>query len=260
MTLRVNRRRLSREACLDGLTRRGLEARAGCLGTDSLLLARPVDVRDLPGFEAGEVSVQDEAAQLAAGLLEAGPGERVLDACAAPGGKACHILESQPLLAELVAMDIDDARLSKVAENLRRLELQATLVTGDATRPPLAPASFDRILLDAPCSGSGVIRRHPDIKWLRRDSDIDQFAILQEHLLDGLWPLLKPEGTLLYATCSIFREENSDVVGAFLARQPAARLANPDASWGEPVDCGRQLLPAPGAADGLFYARLKKAG
>jgi len=261
MTLRVNPLRLSRDAYRDRLTGQGLEARAGPLGADSLVLARPVDVQELPGFDTGEVSVQDEAAQLAATLLAAGPGERVLDACAAPGGKACHILERQPRLAGLVAMDADAARLRRVAENLQRLGLQATLVTGDAAHPPalLEPASFDRILLDAPCSASGVIRRHPDIKWLRRDSDIDQLAAQQGRLLDGLWPLLKPGGVLLYATCSIFREENSAVVQGFLARERTAGVCNPDVPWGEVVDCGRQLLPAPGGTDGLFYALLKKA-
>jgi len=262
MTLRVNRHKVSRDAYRDKLARQGLEARAGHLGPDSLVLARPVDVRELPGFDAGEVSVQDEAAQLAAPLLAAGRGERVLDACAAPGGKTCHILELQPQLAELVAMDVDGARLQKVAENLQRLGLQATLVNGDAADPqsPLTPSSFDRILLDAPCSGSGVIRRHPDIKWLRRESDVDQFATLQGRLLDGVWPLLKPGGTLVYATCSIFPEENNAVVQDFLARERTAELDNPEVHWGERLDCGRQLLPTPAGTDGLFYARLRKPG
>ncbi len=261
MTLRVNRLRLSREAYRDRLTGQGLEARAGALGPDSLVLAQAVDVRELPGFDAGEVSVQDEAAQLAATLLGAAPGERVLDACAAPGGKACHILERQPRLAELVAMDVDESRLQRVAENLQRLALAATLIAGDAARPPsgLAPASFDRILLDAPCSATGVIRRHPDIKLLRRASDIAGLATTQGRLLDGVWPLLKPGGILLYVTCSIFREENGAVVQGFLARQGAAELANPDVDWGEPDAWGRQLLPSPEGADGLYYARLRKA-
>jgi len=261
MTLRVNRRHLSREACRGRLSREGLESREGLLSPDSLVLARPVDVGELPGFEAGLVSVQDESAQLAATLLAAEPGDRVLDACAAPGGKACHILECQPGLAELVAMDIDEARLRQVGENLARLALEATLVAGDAARPPahLAPASFDRILLDAPCSATGVIRRHPDIKLLRRESDIDRLATLQGHLLDGLWPLLKPGGTLLYATCSIFREENGAVVQGFLARRGSAELSNPDAPWGERDDWGAQLLPSPAGGDGLYYARLRKA-
>jgi 16S rRNA (cytosine967-C5)-methyltransferase len=261
MTLRVNRLRLSRSDYMERLAERGIEARAGSLAPDSLRLAKPMDVHELPGFSAGEVSVQDEAAQLAAILLAAEPGERVLDACAAPGGKCCHILEVQPQLAELVAMDVDETRLERVGENLERLGLQATVMAGDAACPPegLQAAGFDRILLDAPCSASGVIRRHPDAKLLRRESDIDQLARLQLQLLEGLWPLLKPGGTLLYATCSILEEENSNVVQAFLARHAGATLSIPEAAGGEVVDGGLQVLPATGGPDGLFYARLKKA-
>ncbi len=221
---------------------------------------QPMDVWELPGFTAGEVSVQDEAAQMAALLLRACPGERVLDACSAPGGKACHILELQPRLRELVAMDIDELRLQKVSENLQRLGLKATLLAGDAAHPPtqLEKASFDRILVDAPCSATGVIRRHPDIKLLRRESDIAQLAEQQLCILQGLWPLLKIGGILLYATCSILDEENSQVVHRFLVEQGDANLSCAIWGWGEAAACGRQLLPSSGGPDGMFYALLSK--
>jgi 16S rRNA (cytosine967-C5)-methyltransferase len=260
MTLRVNSHHGSREDYLSALESHGIDGKAGSLSPHAIQLSQPVDVWALPGFAEGQVSVQDEAAQMAAFLLQAEAGERVLDACAAPGGKACHILELQPQLAELVTMDVDEHRLSKVSENLQRLHLKATLLTGDATQPPaqLDAASFDRILVDAPCSASGVIRRHPDVKLLRRENDITQFSGQQLSILKGLWPLLKVGGTLLYATCSILDEENSQVVGQFLATQDNAELSNAKVKWGEPVARGRQLLPSPDGADGLFYALLIK--
>jgi len=260
MTLRVNDRRLSRQEYLGALQSQGIAATAGNLSSHAITLAHPTDVWLLPGFMAGEVSVQDEGAQMAAVLLQAGAGERVLDACAAPGGKACHILELQPGLAELVAMDIDAVRLQKISENLQRLGLEATLLTGDAAQPPaqLEPASFDRILVDAPCSASGVLRRHPDVKVLRRESDIAQLAMQQRSFLQGLWPLLKAGGTLLYATCSILDEENSQVVQGFLIEQEDAVLSCASMSWGMAAACGRQLLPVTGGPDGLFYAVLRK--
>ncbi len=262
MTLRVNDRRLSRKDYLAALQNEGIAATAGDLCPYAIQLAYPRDVWELPGFLAGEVSVQDEAAQMAAVLLEAGAGERVLDACAAPGGKACHILELQPELAELVVMDVDAVRLQKVSENLQRLGLEATLLTGDAAHPPahLESASFDRILVDAPCSASGVLRRHPDIKLLRRESDIAQLAEQQQSILQGLWPLLKTGGSLLYATCSILDEENSQVVHRFLTKQGDAILCSSNISWGEAAACGRQLLPSTGGPDGLFYTLLRKTG
>lgn len=261
LTLRVNQRQLPPEDALAMLASQGIAARQGNLSPCAIQLSQAMDVWDIPGFTAGQLSVQDEAAQLAARLLAAGAGERVLDACAAPGGKACHILELQPDLAELVAMDIDAARLQRVAENISRLGLAATLVAGDAAQPPaqLAPSSFDRILVDAPCSASGVIRRHPDVKLLRRASDVAQLATLQGRILSGLWPLLKPGGTLLYVTCSIFDEENSQVVQRFLAGHGDASLLPANVAWGETVSCGRQLLPTVDGHDGLFYALLAKA-
>jgi 16S rRNA (cytosine967-C5)-methyltransferase len=260
MTLRVNDRCLSRDEYLSTLAQEGIEAQAGELGPQAIGLSQPRDVLELPGFTAGEVSVQDEAAQMAALLLQCAPGERVLDACAAPGGKSCHILELQPQLGELVAMDIDEQRLQKVDENLQRLGLSATLLAGDAAAPPdqLQSGSFDRILVDAPCSASGVIRRHPDVKLLRRESDISQLAQQQLEILRGLWPLLKAGGTLLYATCSVLDEENSQVVQHFLSDCVDAELCANNEDWGQTVACGRQLLPTPAGHDGLFYALLRK--
>lgn len=261
MTLRVNLNQVSRGDYLAGLEGLGIAAKAGSLSSHAIQLATPIDVWDLPGFSSGTVSVQDEAAQMAALLLQAQAGERVLDACAAPGGKACHILELQPQLGELVAMDIDTLRLQKVSDNLTRLGLTATLMTGDAIEPPasLAAASFDRILVDAPCSASGVIRRHPDVKLLRRESDIALLADQQLRILQGLWPLLKSGGSLLYATCSIIDEENSQVLQRFLTAQSDAVPSSLEMPGSGTVTVGHQLLPSAGGTDGLFYATLKKA-
>ena len=261
MTLRINTGRISRQAYLDKLADCGIEAAPGQLSPQAIYLATPRDVSDLPGFAEGEASVQDEAAQLAAPLLQAAPGERILDACAAPGGKACHLLELQPQLAELVAMDVDASRLQRVSENLQRLGLQASLLAGDARQAGqlLAPASFDRILVDAPCSATGVIRRHPDVKLLRREQDIGQLARLQVGILQGLWPALKPGGVLLYATCSVLAQENSKVIEQFMSQRPDAAAVSLQQAWGEAAGCGRQLLPAPAGADGLFYAMLRKS-
>ncbi len=258
MTLRVNVRRLSRDAYLDRLAAAGIEASAGSLCPQSVYLKQPRDVALLPGFAEGHVSVQDEAAQLAAILLQAAPGERILDACAAPGGKTCHVLELQPELAELVAMDVDRERLNRVAENLQRLDLQATLVNGDACSPRLESASFDRILVDAPCSATGVIRRHPDIKLLRREQDIAHLADKQLAILLGLWPLLKPGGRLLYVTCSVLAEENCLVVQRFLDQCPAATPIPLAIDQGEASGHGCQLLPSAAGPDGLYFALVGK--
>jgi len=262
MTLRVNLRRQSREDYLALLAERGIAARPGDLVDTAVYLDDAVDVTSLPGFAQGAASVQDESAQLAAQLLRPAAGERVLDACAAPGGKACHLLEQQPQTGELVAMDADARRMLQVAENLERLGLSATLLTGDAAAPPaqLTPAGFERILVDAPCSASGVIRRHPDVKLLRRAADIPGFAAAQLAILDGLWPLLKAGGTLLYATCSVLRQENADVVEQFTAATADARAIPLDCTAGEPAGPGRQILPAAGKGDGLFYAMLSRTG
>jgi 16S rRNA (cytosine967-C5)-methyltransferase len=261
MTLRVNTRLQPREQYLQQLQQADIPASSGSISPDAIYLDRAVEVLMLPGFESGSASVQDEAAQLAALLLAAKPGDRVLDACAAPGGKTCHILERQPQLQELLAVDIDPARLTRVEDNLARLGLSATVMAADLSQPiaEFPAESFDRILVDAPCSASGVIRRHPDIKVLRRESDIAQLAGEQIGILNNLWPLLKAGGTLLYATCSVLEEENSSVVKDFLAKHPDAELEIPNGNWGVQMSAGRQLLPATDGPDGLFYALLHKA-
>ncbi|MCE8026418.1 MULTISPECIES: 16S rRNA (cytosine(967)-C(5))-methyltransferase RsmB [Halomonadaceae] len=264
MALRINRRRGDREAYLARLVESGIDARLCTHSPDGLVLEKPCDVQALPGFTEGDVSVQDEAAQLAAELLGPAlaprPGGRVLDACCAPGGKTAHLLELFDI--ELLALDSDAVRLARVEDTLERLGLSATLVHADATgRDWWDGTPFDAILLDAPCSGTGVIRRHPDIKRLRRASDIAKLAELQTRLLDNLWPLLRPGGSLLYATCSVLREENDEQIRAFLERTPDVTVTTPaEVSWGRAVGAGRQLLPEPDSHDGFFYARLRKQG
>lgn len=261
LTLRVNRQRSSRDDYLEILRRQDIAATPGTLSPDAIYLQQGRDVSSLPGFDEGLVSVQDEAAQLAAIVLEARPGEHILDACAAPGGKSCHILEQQPDIAALYAADIDEQRLLRVSENLERLQLSAELLTMDGSQPgeTLLPGSLDRILVDAPCSASGVIRRHPDIKLLRRAADIPALARQQLAILGGLWPLLKPTGTLLYVTCSVLPEENDKVIHHFLEATPDAQLLALDTDWGLATETGRQLLPKTLGPDGLFFARLKKS-
>jgi 16S rRNA (cytosine967-C5)-methyltransferase len=261
MCLRVNRLRGTRAACLDDFARRGLAAEA-VPGVDSaVLLEHPVDVRALPGFAEGRLSVQDAAAQLAAALIDVQPGQQVLDLCAAPGGKTAHILETEPRLARLVAVDRDAERMGRVSENLGRLGLAAELVCADAGAPDgwWDGAPFDRILLDAPCSATGVIRRHPDIKRLRRAEDIPALAREQRRLLDSAWPLLAPGGMLLYATCSIMHLENDRQIEDFLARHDDARERPIAAGWGRPLTRGRQILQGEGRMDGFFYACVEKA-
>ena len=261
MSLRVNLSRLPRADYLDRLAAAGMAAEPIAATDGGVTLASAVDARALPGFEAGLVSVQDGAAQLAAPLLDLRPGCRVLDACAAPGGKSCHILESAPAGTRLVALDKDEKRLALVFENLERLGLRAEVVAGDACRPKgaWAAAPFDRILLDAPCSATGVIRRHPDIKLLRREKDLAALGRTQAAMLDALWERLVPGGRLVYATCSILPEENEEQVAAFLKRQPAAGEVPIGGRWGEPRPRGRQILPGDGGMDGFYYAVLLKA-
>lgn len=260
LCLRVNLLKISRSDYLQRLQEDGVAAANCTYSNAGIRLQAAVDVTRLPGFAEGLVSVQDEAAQLATQLLQPLAGERILDACAAPGGKACHLLEFAPALAELVAMDADASRLTRVEENLQRLNLSATLLVADASEPPaaLVAASFDRILVDAPCSGSGVIRRHPDIKLLRRADDIARLAQTQLAILEGLWPLLRSSGRLLYVSCSILPLENQAVIASFLEQQPAARLQPLDVDWG--IDCAgaRQLLPQENGPDGMYFALLEK--
>lgn len=258
MCLRVNARVSDRASYIKQLEASDIEATPCELAPQGLRLSEAVDVSALPGFSDGVISIQDEAAQLAAALLDPQPGDRILDACAAPGGKACHILEQQPGLAELVALDSEEARLSRVADNLARLKLEATLVCADARELDPALGEFDRILVDAPCSGSGVIRRHPDIKLLRRASDLDGFAALQRDILASCWSRLKPGGVLVYATCSVLPEENGQCVAGFMETHADAALLPVEAEWGYPAGPGRQLLPHVAGCDGLFYAVIQK--
>lgn len=262
MSLRVNRLRTDRRAYAERLAGAGITARP-IPGTEvGLMLDQPLPARDLPGFAEGLVSIQDGGAQLAAQLLDAQPGQRLLDACAAPGGKTAAILERAGPGLDLVALDSDPARLVTLEEGLARLGLSARVERGDAADPrgDWAGLSYDRILLDVPCSATGVIRRHPDIKWLRRAADIPPLCELQGRMLDAAWGLLAPGGRLLYATCSLLAAENQDQVTAFLARTPGAGELPLPGEWGVPRDHGRQLLPTPGASDGFYYALLEKAG
>lgn len=260
MALRINLSKISLEGYLQLLTEQDIAAQTVSFCPSAIILDKPVPVDLLPGFVDGSVSVQDTAAQLAAGLLNVQPGHRVLDVCAAPGGKAAHILESQAQLKELVAVDIDESRMQRVSENLQRLNLQAKLVVGDGANPQSwwDGKPFDRILLDAPCSALGVIRRHPDIKLLRRAEDIGQLQALQQAILKAVWPLLAPGGLLLYATCSILKQENEQQVQAFLAEHGDAVELPIHADWGIAGVCGRQILTGESAMDGFYYARLSK--
>ncbi len=264
MWLRVNTHAISTDEYAAALAQvPGRDARAPA----ALCLKTPCSVDALPGFVTGQVSVQDFSAQLCAPLLGAEPGMRVLDACAAPGGKAAHLLELNGNQLDLVALDSDAARLRQVSDTLARLHLNATLIAADARDPRawFSGPAFDRILLDAPCSGLGVIRRHPDIKALRRAADIAAHAQLQRELLDALWPLLKPGGRLLYATCSILKVENEQQIEAFLARQSNAQLeALPAFGAGLEVGLdtgfGSSRFPGEDGGDGFFYALLGKRG
>ncbi|QXI33822.1 16S rRNA (cytosine(967)-C(5))-methyltransferase RsmB [Pseudomonas promysalinigenes] len=260
MILRVNRRHHSREAYLALLTAAGIGASACQYSRDGIVLAQACDVRSLPGFAEGWVSVQDEAAQLAADLLELAPGQRVLDACCAPGGKTCHLLEAEAGLGQVVAIDLEAKRLARVRENLDRLQLDAELIACDAreTASWWDGKPFQRILLDAPCSATGVIRRHPDIKLTRQAEDIPALATLQGELLDALWPTLEVGGMLLYATCSSLPTENTEVIEAFLARTPGARELDLATAAGLRQPHGRQLLAQEGGHDGFYYAKLIK--
>ena len=264
MTLRVNARRNSAAAYAARLVAQGMACHV--VGPQAVTLAQPCPVTQLPGFAQGDVSVQDAAAQLAAPLL-IGAGlptrARVLDACAAPGGKTAHLLELAEL--DLLAIDRDPARLPRVRETLARLGLTARTQAADAGDPAgwWDGTPFDAILLDAPCSASGIVRRHPDVRWLRRSTDIAALAATQDRLLDALWPLLAPGGRLLYSTCSVFRAEGQARIDAFLQRQPEASMAASPPSPGH-------LLPLPDnggerpehglgdAADGFFHALLVK--
>jgi len=256
LTLRVNRRRADPAEYLELLARHGIKAEA--CGPSAVLLGKPLPAERIPGLAEGLVSVQDAAAQLAAPLLDLRDGMRALDACAAPGGKTGHLLEIAA--AEVTALDADAGRLERVRANLARLGLGARVVCGDACKPAQwwDGAPYQRILADVPCSASGVARRHPDVKWLRRPTDIAQFARQQSRMLDTLWQLLASGGKLLYATCSVFEEENHGQVARFLERhRDATRLSLPAVDNHSQLPAG-QLLPDE-RHDGFFYALLQKA-
>ncbi len=262
MWLRVNHRHMTaahyiREFVPDGQELQGVD--------QAVRLAQPLPVEELPGFSDGQVSVQDAAAQLAAPWLLAGGGQRILDACAAPGGKTGHLLELMAPDAALTAIDKDPSRLQSVEQNLARLQLAATVMAGDAsnTKDWWDGEPFERILLDAPCSASGVIRRHPDIKLLRRETDIAKLAVLQRAMLDALWAVLRPSGRLLYVTCSVLAEENDALVGGFLAahddaREDRALHNNNIRDLMREKTCGFQVLPGTQGLDGFYFACLEK--
>lgn len=261
MILRPNRMRVVADVYVEMLRSAGLEAESHPMVPGAVTLSNPVAVDQLPGFSDGLVSVQDAAAQLAAPLLEGERGLRVLDACAAPGGKTAHLLEAAGGDIDLAAVDVDPVRMARVSDTLSRLGLEAKLIVADAAVPEAwwDGRRFDRILLDAPCSATGVIRRHPDIKLHRRPEDLEVLAKRQDALLAALWPLLEPGGMLLYVTCSILPQENVQRVLAFMANHADAEERRIESSdWGCACQVGRQILPGEAGMDGFYYARITK--
>lgn len=263
MTLRVNLRRISRDHFLTQLNDAGFAAHPGALTDSAVYLSKPAPVESLPGFYDGWFSVQDEASQLLPSLLSLKTGLRVLDACAAPGGKTCHMLESEPDVATLTALDIEPRRLGRLQENLHRLQLNSdkvSIIGADASQLDWWDGQlFDRILLDAPCSATGIIRRQPDIKLLRQAPDVSRMAMLQAKLLDNLWQTLRPGGCLVYSTCSVMACENHEQIAAFLSRTPDANEQTITALWGHHRNHGRYLLPDTKSTDGFYFACLHKA-
>ena len=259
MFLRVNQNRISRDNYLALLDAENLEAFASPLSENAVHLTKPVGVDLLPGFTKGIVSIQDLSAQLSASLLRPRQGERILDACSAPGSKACHLLETEPNLKELVACDISKTRLGKVEENRHRLGLSMKIKRADARKLPMSLSSnlFDAVLADVPCSATGVLRRNPDAKLLRQREDVAEFAKKQLSILEGLWPVVKPGGRLLYVTCSILDAENDCVVEKFIQTQKAEVTAV-NSTHGITRRYGRQYLPNVNGGDGLYYSLLKK--
>ena len=259
MTLRINSRRVTRNQYLEKLTSCDLTARETPLSPTGITLEKACPVDKLPGFTEGLISVQDEAAQLSVPLLDCQPGDRVLDACAAPGGKTCHLLEQTPSL-DLWAVDVEEKRLVRLRENLARLRLQAHVICGDAAMPETwwDGQPFDRILLDAPCSATGVIRRHPDIKLLRRAEDVSALVSIQKKLIRQMWDMLKCGGLMVYATCSILREENDDQIESFLSTQADASLITVQKYQPYHSPYGMQFFPVNDGHDGFFYSILQK--
>ncbi len=260
MSLRVNTRKTDRDSYLKKLQAAGIEAQPSNLNQSGIVLTQPVSVEALPDFSEGHVSVQDLAAQLAIPLLEPQAGERILDACSAPGGKLAHLLETMPTLQEAVAIEKEPHRFKKLEATLERLGLSATLIQNDARAIDdwWDKQLFDRILIDVPCSASGVIRRHPDIKFLRTAEDIQNITVLQAEIINALWPLLSKGGKLLYITCSVFQAENDEQITAFTNKHNDAYSIPIQANWGMATKYGRQILPGDNAMDGFYYAQLQK--
>lgn len=262
MTLRVNTLKITRDEYIARLTSEAIEARAGLFAQTAVILGKAMPVDAIPGFRDGEVSVQDEAPQLTAGFMNLKPGLTVIDACAAPGGKSCHLLESEPGI-QLTSIDRDRKRIHLITENLERLSLQANVVT-QSFEQYTTDIKFDRILVDAPCSATGIIRRHPDIKLLRTKSDVDKLSSIQRALLDKAFDLLTIGGELLYSTCSILRQENDKVIGDFLegdASKELITLGHPGCREGStliPTEFGLQFLPTAQEHDGFYYAGIRK--
>lgn len=262
LTLRVNSLKIDPQTQLALFEEHNIKARLTTFSPFGLTLEQAMDVQQIPGFPEGNVSVQDEGPQLLTTLIDLpdkGKNQRILDACAAPGGKTCHLLEQLPE-ATLHALDVSDKRLQKLQENCDRLQLHPTIICDDLLEPEewWDKQAYDVIVLDAPCSATGVIRRHPDIKWVRQEQDVEQLSKLQYSMLKTLWPLLKPGGTFIYCTCSIFKMENRDSIVKFLSQQEDAISITIDAHWGVDEKVGRQLLPQAGEHDGFFYAKLQK--
>lgn len=262
LSLRINTAKTSIDAYMATLSEHRIKASAGAWAQAAINLEQALAVEQIPGFADGQVSVQDQAAQLAASLLEVKPGDRVLDACAAPGGKTGHLLELMAGDGYLLALDHDDGRLREVGENLQRLGLHGETLSADARAPQVwwDDEPFQRILLDAPCSALGVVRRHPDIRFHRQASDFDALSQLQLELLQALWPLLAVGGRLLYATCSIVPAENDRVIEAMLNAHTNVEVKLFNAEWGQPMNYGRQILPGDDGMDGFYYALLEKTG
>lgn len=259
MTLRVNARKATRAQALGLLASAGVGARPGELAPHALYLAQPMDAAVVPGFAEGLVSVQDEASQLVASLLPLAPNLRVLDACAAPGGKTCALLEAESTLVVL-ALDNESRRLPRIRQNLDRLQLQAEVRCADITAATATTfGSFDRILLDVPCSATGVIRRHPDIKVLRTPAEVEGLVQKQQALLAAAWPLLKPGGYLLYSTCSVLKAENSNQLARFVSQTPDATAITLDVPGALHCEVGVQLLPQQNGTDGFYYGLLRRS-
>ena len=260
LVLRVNTSKTQRDTYLETLKIEGIQANASIYTDTAITLQHPVPVETLPFFSEGFVSVQDTSAQIAAQIMDVQPGDRVLDLCAAPGGKTAHLLERYPEMVELVAVDISADRLERISENLSRIGVAAKLIVGDAINPESwwDQATFNRILVDAPCSATGVIRRHPDIKLLRQPGDIQPLSEVQFSILNKAWSMLAPGGRLVYATCSIFHRENCDLVGRFLTIRNDAKEIPIEANWGIKMPHGRQILPNNDDMDGFYYACLEK--